>query len=50
MMVQKVRELDAKNLFCTLTSAVTLRQIIEILHINNPMRDTVGTNAYANFE
>ena len=50
MILQIVKELEAKNLFLTIVkyhnSVINYRN----LPINNPKRDTLDTNAYAKFE
>ena len=49
MILQIVKELEAKKHFSTLTSAVTVINY-QNLPINNPKRDIVVANAYAKFE
>ena len=48
MLLQTVKELEAKSHFCTLTKAISMIYYVN-LPINNPKRDIVGTNAYAKF-
>ena len=48
MILHVIKELEAKNVFCILTSAVILSEIIEIRPLQS--QDILGTNAYAKFE
>ena len=49
MILPIVKELEAKNHFCTLTSAITVINY-QNLPINNFKRGIVGPNAYGKFE